>query len=193
MRCQQITIRCLPVVATYRDDLSDIERGVAAIRLQHDLAAVIRRLKNVSEAPSSYWLFGDKVEVVWIYPLTGKWQRRLKVLGHLHITLLEGCDVRVRVWGTHDLEYGWWRLTMVGCFEGRAPTDQVLSFPGIFQGSPDGMVPRKEAAELEGNLSGEGSLCRSAHGGWVCGAIPVPPFKPRQAQTPWCTKREETA
>ena len=56
----------------YRDDLSDIKRGVATIRFQHDLAIAMFPLPDICEPPSAYWMLADYLDALWAEPATGR-------------------------------------------------------------------------------------------------------------------------
>ena len=51
------------MIATYRDDLSDIEQYVAPVQLQDDPATAMRRLVDICETPGSDRAFAGKVDI----------------------------------------------------------------------------------------------------------------------------------
>lgn len=81
--CQQYLAKA--AVAAYRDDLSDIERHVATIGLQNDLATIVYSLPNVRETPSAHWVFAEDLDVLWLKPKEGGWHGWSEVLSHLSV------------------------------------------------------------------------------------------------------------
>ena len=59
------------VAAMYCNDSSGVKQLVTTIGLQYDLAAVICHPIDVRKSPSSYRVFADKIDVLWVKPMTG--------------------------------------------------------------------------------------------------------------------------
>jgi hypothetical protein len=57
---------------TYSDDLVNVERHIAPILLQSNFATLVGPHPEVCEAPSSYWVFVDEPDLLWIQKITGK-------------------------------------------------------------------------------------------------------------------------
>jgi hypothetical protein len=84
------------MVATYRD-LSDIERRVATVGLQRNLATLIHPLPDVCEPSGGYRVFADDLDVLWAKPTTGRRKEWSEVLNHLRVTPRDGHTVQI--WG----------------------------------------------------------------------------------------------
>ena len=83
------------MIRTYRDDLSDVERCVATIGFQHDLAIAMFPFPDVCEPPGGHRVPADDLDDLWAEPTTGGWQGRSEALSRLRITLGRGYVVRV--------------------------------------------------------------------------------------------------